>query len=326
MNFTLKISLLALAGALAFTACKKKEDTTTVPVTQPNPQPGPAASMTDLQNYLAANLANATQSFTVDEDAAITVTGAQGTVVSFSANSFVTQSGAAVTGNIQIELVEIYNKTDMILMNAATMGRQWDNTVKPLISGGEYKLTAKQNGQLLDLAPGMGYSAQVPAMGGVVDPNMTLFYGEGENDPDTLVWNPADSAQFGGQGNQYSFWSDSINWVNCDYFMNSTSPQTVVQATPPTGFNNSNLLLFVSFDGLNTICNMYGFSGGNFTTAPNYTLPIGQQVHFVAIAMINGSPQVSIVPATIVNNHVEVLPTLTQMTSAQLTTALNALP
>lgn len=325
MNITLKIGLLALSGAMAFTACKKKE-TTEDPVVQPVPQPGSSASLADLKNYLATNLANATQTFTMDEDAGQTITGAQGTMITFSANSFVTQSGAAVTGNVDVELVEIYNKTDMILMNAATMGRQWDNTMKPLISGGEYKITVKQNGQLLDLAPGMGYSAQVPAMGGAVDPNMSLFYGEGENDPDTLVWNPADSAQIGGQGSQYNFWSDSINWVNCDYFYNNPGAQTVVQATPPSGFNNTNMLLFVSFDGLNTICNLYGFSGGNFTTAPNYTLPIGQQVNFVAIAMINGSPQVTIVPATIANNHVEVLPNLTQMTSAQLSTALNALP
>ena len=322
MNFRIKLGLFALIGAMAFTACKKK-DTTEDPVTPPNPISG-QASLQDLKNFLSDNLENAKQSFTINEDLGATITGTQGTTITFSANSFVTQSGAAVTGMITVELIEIFSKKDMILMNAATMGRQWDNSLQPLISGGEMRVTARQGTQYLKLAPGAVYQANVPTT--TVDPNMTLFYGEGGRTPDTLVWNQADSGQFFGQGSNYTFWSDSMNWINCDYFYNNPGPQTVVQATPPTGFNNNNMLLFLSFDGLSSITNFYGFSGGNFTTAPNYTIPIGMQVHFVAIAMIGGNPHVSIVPATIVNNHLEVLPSLTQMTTAQLATALSNLP
>ncbi len=322
MNIKLKIGFIAIAGVLAFTACKKKDTTPSVPVVQPT---SPSASLTDLKNFLKANLDGAAQTFTVNEDAGQTITGSKGTVVTISPNSFQTLSGGAVTGNITVKLVEIFDKKDMIMMNAATMGRWWDGSMKPLVSGGEFRITATQNGQALKLAPGMQFQANVPAAGGV-DPNMGLFYGENGSNPDTLVWTPADSALFIGQGNQYTFWSDSMNWVNCDYFYNNPNPQTVVQVTPPAGFDNSNLLLFISFDGINTIASMYHFAGGNFTTAPSYTLPIGMNVHFVAIAMINGNPHVAIVPATFANNHVEVLPALTQMTTAQLAAALNALP
>jgi len=322
MNFKIKLGLFALIGAMACSACKKKE---TVEETYelPNPMPTPA-SLQDLKNFLADNLENAKQTFTMDEDAGGTITGTQGTSVTFNANSFVTQSGTAVTGNITIELIEIFSKKDMILMNAATLGRQWDNSLKPLISGGEMRLTARQGTQYLKLAPGATYQANVPTT--TIDPNMTLFYGEGGRTPDTLVWNQVDSAQFFGQGSNYTFWSDSMNWINCDYFYNNLGPQTIVQATPPSGFNNSNMLLFLSFDGLSSITNFYGFSGGNFTTALNYTIPIGMPVHFVAIAMIGGNAHVSVVSATITNNHIEVLPSLTQMTPAQLATALSNLP
>lgn len=324
MKLNLKLGLVIVAGALAFTACKKNEPLKTEPVLQPNPQPGNTANMQDLKNFMIGNRSTAVQTFTIDEDAGQTITGAQGTTIQFFPNSFVTQAGAPVSGNIKIELLEVFSKTDMILMNAATMGRANDGSLKPLISGGEMRVTASQNGQILKLAPGMGFQSSMPASS--IDPNMTLFYGEGGANPDTLIWNEVDSAQFQGQGSTYNFWSDSINWINCDYFYNNPNPQTIVQATPPSGFNNANLMLFVSFDGLNTIASLYGFSGGNFTTAPGYTLPIGLPVHFVAIAMIGNTPHVSIVPATITNNMIQTIPALTQMTSGQLTTALNALP
>lgn len=323
MNMKLKLGFMAIAGALVFTACNKTE-----PIKETVLQPSPAvnnASLSDLKNYLSANRDNASQSFTINEDAGQTITGAQGTTIQFMPNSFVTLAGAPVTGNIQIQLVEIFSKKDMILMNAATMGRAFDGTLKPLISGGEMKVTATQGGQKLKLAPGMGYQTSMPITT-TFDPNMTLFYGEGGENPDTLVWNQVDSAQFQGTGNSYSFWSDSINWINCDYFMNSTAPQTVVKVTPPSGFNNTNMLLFMSFDGINSISNLYNFTGGNFTSAPSYTLPIGMPVHFVAIAMIGGNPHAAIVSATLTNNHVEVLPSLTQMTTAQLAAALGNLP
>ncbi|MEJ6797828.1 MAG: hypothetical protein QNK75_02230 [Crocinitomicaceae bacterium] len=322
MNFKIKLGLIALIGAMAFTACKKKE-TPEETFTLANPITA-QASLQDLKNFLSDNLENAKQSFTINEDAGATITGAQGTTITFNANSFVNQSGVAVTGNVTIELIEIFSKKDMILMNAATMGRQWDNTLKPLTSGGEMRVTAKQGGQYLKLAPGMNYQSTMPAT--TIDPNMGLFYGEGGVTPDTLVWNAADSNQFFGQTGGYTFWSDSMNWVNCDFFNSYPGPQTIVQATPTSGFTNNNMLLFLSVDGINTICNLYGFSGGNFTTAPNYTLPVGMSVHFIAIAMIAGNPHVSIVPATIVNNHIEVLSSLTQMTPAQLATALSNLP
>lgn len=319
MNRPFKLGILAIAGTLAFAACQK-EVKPTDPVTPPI---NTTASMQDLKNFFTANLNSGKQTFVVNEDAGQTITGASGTQITFLPNSFQTLSGNAVTGNITIQLVEIFDKKDMILMNATTMGRSWDGKLKPLISGGEFKITATQNGQTLKLVPGMSYQTTVPASNGA-DPNMNLFYGE--NSGDTLIWNQADSALIFGQGSQYNCWFDSINWVNCDYFYSNPNPQTVVQVTPPAGFTNSNLMVYVSFDGINTVASLYNFSGGNFTTAPNYTLPIGMNVHFIAIAMIGGNPHVAIVPATLSNNHLEVLPVLTQMTPTQLATALNALP
>jgi hypothetical protein len=163
----------------------------------------------------------------------------------------------------------------------------------------------------------------VPAPNGV-DPNMDIFYGDG--DSDTVVWNQSDSSLIWGQGNEYSAYFDSINWINLDYFMYQGGDQTTVQVEVPQGFNNQNCALFISFDGLNSLATLYNASENVFTTAPYYTLPVGMDVHFVALSFINNEPHVAIVAAQLTSNHYEVIQQLTQTTTGQLDIDLSNLP
>ena len=312
----IKISMLAIMGCamLAVVSCKKDNPT-------PAPQ-GAVPSLSALKDFYSGNRADAVQLFTIASGSNQTITGSKGTMITFNANSFETMSGAPVTGNVQVELIEIFNKKDMILMNVPTMGNTVLGTA-PLISGGEFRIKVKQNGQELRLKAGMNYTVIAPAVNGF-DPNMDIFYGE-ENS-DTITWNQADSSAIWGQGNQYYALFDSLNWVNLDYFMNSGGPQTLVRTQLPSGFNNQNCSLFISVDGTNTIASVWNYENGMFTTAPSYTLPIGMNVHFVAIAMINDVPHAAIVAATIGSDHLQVISALTATTEAQLSADLADLP
>ncbi len=308
---------LAAIGIAVFAVSCKKDD----PITPNNPDP--TGNSQALKNYFSNKEANAVQTFTIDATLSQSITGTNGTVVNFYPNSFVTSDGTPVTGNVEIKLIEIYKKSDMIRMNKPTMGNLPGGGMAPLISGGEFKVTASQNGQEVLLAPGMSYNLIAPAPNGI-DPNMEIFYGNESGD--TLTWNQADSSLvFGEQGSYYGYF-DSLNWVNFDYFMNDPNPQTTVQVQIPTGFTNQTCAMYVSFDGLNSITSFYNYSGGIYTSAPNYTLPIGTEVHFVAMAIIGGVPHVAIVPSTIVDNHLEVITELTATTDSQFETDLNNLP
>lgn len=308
---------LAAIGIAVFAVSCKKDD----PITPNNPDP--TGNSQALKNYFSDKEANAVQTFTIDATLNQSITGSNGTVVNFYPNSFVTSNGTPVTGNVEIKLIEIYKKSDMIRMNKPTMGNLFGGGMAPLISGGEFKVTASQNGQEVFLAPGMSYNVIAPAPNGI-DPNMEIFYGNESGD--TLTWNQADSSLvFGEQGSYYGYF-DSLNWVNFDYFMNDPNPQTTVQVQIPTGFTNQTCAMYVSFDGLNSITSFYNYSGGIYTSAPNYTLPIGTEVHFVAMAIIGGVPHVAIVPSTIVDNHLEVITELTATTDSQFETDLNNLP
>ena len=317
----LKKSIATIAGAaLLFTACKKDDPSTTSP---PEPIPGSV----ELQTYFDQNISDELQAFTIDASSTQGFTSANGTQITFNGNSFKHSDGSLVTGNVTIELLEIFDKSGMIRMNAPTLGNvPWGmfQPNMPLISGGEFRVKAFQNGEELELNDGFGYNVNsiVPG-GGMADPSMQIFYGR---NGDTLTWDPADSSAIFGNGPNYVSYFDSLNWCNIDYFMNSTGPMTTIEVELPSGFTNQNSALFISVDGSNSVAPVWGFENGVYTSAPSYQLPVGMSVHFVAMAVIGGIPQTAIVSAMIQDGHLEVIPSLDPTTDAAFESDLMNLP
>lgn len=318
----MKFIVLAMLGVtLATVSCKKDkiEPGTTTPE---DPIESPSAQ--ELRSFFTNNLNSHKQNFTVDASNVMNITGSKGSQLTFSPNSFEDQNGNVVSGNINIEFIELFTKAEMMMSKMPTMGQLPGNQIAPLISGGQFKITASQNGEALKLVNGYGYSAVIPAPNGI-DPNMEIFYGSA-GASDTVTWTQADSSMLFGQGNQYNAYFDSVNWVNLDYFSNLPGTPTTVQVEVPQGFNNQNCALYVSFDGLNSLAMLYNGTNNVFTSAPSYTLPTGTDVHFVAVSFIGGDPHAAIVSSQITNNHYEVISALTQTTDTQLATDLTNLP
>lgn len=314
------LSLLLLGAMLTLTACKKDD-----PVVEPDPII-PTESQPDaaqLNNFFTDNISSAKQTFTIDAASPALITGNQGTTIQFSPSSFEDASGNSVTGNVDIELIEIYGKKDMVFLNKQTLGDN-NGSLSPLISGGEFKVTASQGGNEVYLKQWYSYNATVQAPAGA-DPNMDVFYQNSVSD-DTLTWTQADSSLIWGNGSMYNVYFDSLGWVNCDYFMSQPGNQTAVSVNVPNGFDNTNCAVFISFDGYNSLTSIYNFSNGNFNTGSYYTIPEGLNVHFIAMAFINNTPHAAIVPATITANHLEVISALTSTSQAQLVSDIQNLP
>lgn len=305
---------LAVAGITFILASSCKKD---------NPSPiNPGTPGGGSASFFQSNFNNAKQTFTINSSTLSTVTGSKGTVLTFQPHSFVTLSGTPVSGNIQIELVEIYSKKDMILMNKQTMGRTWDG-LSILESGGEFNIVATQNGQKLKLAPGMSYQLDAPAPNGT-NSQMRLFYGnetEGE-----LSWTQADSALIDITQNGYSVFSDSLNWTNLDYFMNTPGPQSKIRVQLPAGATTENTRVFVSVDGVNALAGVYHAENGMLTSGEYYRLPVGMNVRFVVISLSGNIIKAAVIPSTITNNHLEVVHTLTTYSTSELADLLNDLP
>lgn len=306
---------IAMAGitCMLIVSCKKDNPSPTNPTA---PTGGGAAS------FFQDNLENAKQTFTINATTLSTVTGSKGTVLTFQPNSFVTLSGAPVTGNIQIELVEIYSKKDMILMNKQTMGVTW-NGLSILESGGEFSIAATQNGQKLKLAPGMSYQLDAPAPNGT-NGQMGLFYGS-ETD-NQVTWNQADSSFINITQNGYSVSCDSLNWVNLDYFMNLPGPLSKLSVQLPAGTSAEDTKVFVSVDGSNAVAGIYNYESGMYTSGDYYKLPVGMNVHFIVVHVSNNTIKAAVIPSTITGNHVEVVNSLSTYSISQLSDLLNDLP
>ncbi len=310
---------MALAGitAVLMSSCKKDN-----PVPLPS---GPINSGSGIASFFQSNLENEKQTFTINADNTSTVTGSKGTTVTFYPHSFVNQSGAYVSGNVQIELIEIYNKKDMILLNKQTMGVTGTG-LGLLVSGGEFNIVAKQNGQKLKLAPGMGYSLTAPAPNGTT-PEMTLFYGDVDEDGQ-LTWTQeqGDSVMIDMDQNTYYAYFDSIDWVNLDYFMGMSGPQTIINVQLPAQYTLQNTSVFISIDGYNSVAGIYNFQSGFFTTGPYYQLPVNMNVHFVILNIEDDVIKAAVIPATITNDHIEVVTELNTVTESELSTLLGNLP
>ncbi|MGV6862701.1 MAG: hypothetical protein ACWA41_13095 [Putridiphycobacter sp.] len=307
-----KTMMILLGSLLVYTSCKKDDPETTLPTEVK----GDAQA---LKNFFSNNESNSVQNFTIDAQNPQQIIGAGGLTVNFNANAFETTDGQTVIGNVDISLIEIYNKKDMILLNKPTVGVKDNGDLAPLVSGGEFKISATQNGLPLELKQDTNFVTIVPAPNGT-DSQMSLFSGEVTND--TLIWSFVGSSALNVQASEYFAMPNSLGWINCDFFYNFPAEMTSVEVEIPQGFTNETCYLFISFDGLNSLLNFYQYSSGVFST----NLPVGSNVHFVAISIINGNPHVAIVAATIQNGHYEIISGLTQTTGSQFEADLANLP
>jgi hypothetical protein len=279
--------IIFLAALAAISGCQKDDASSAVPPPLP-------ATAGPLHQLFADNLVAATQHFIVNVDAAgASVQGSKGVFATFGPHAFRHADGSMVTGPVDIDLVEALRVGDMLWLNKRTWA---DNGGLSglLVSGGQFRLQAFQNGEALKLATGSTYM-MVPTPT-APDPDMAVFSGA-VDDLGTVTWttwpdNPivdttlTDSVP-GGGGFYYGFTSDSLNWINCDYFYGSSSPLTGIQVTCPPEYDHTHTMVWIVFPDLNSMMDVYGGTGNIFTTGSGYEMPIGLNITVVALSEVD---------------------------------------
>ncbi|MEO5585505.1 MAG: hypothetical protein ABIQ75_08630 [Flavobacteriales bacterium] len=285
------VTVVTLCTVLVVMGGCKKETTSL--------EPAPTApAVNPLQQVFADNLVASTQHFTVNVDNTIAhIDGAHGFFGGFEVHAFRHADGSIVSGNVDIDLVEAYTVGQMLWLNKQTMGLQ-GGQLKPLVSGGQFRLRAFQNGVALRLAPDGGYAAVPSAT--FPDPAMEVFSGTLDG-AGRITWTqwpnspilPTDSALLDSipavEDFYYRFGTDSLNWINCDYFYSSSQPLTGIQVVCPSGYDHSNTAVWIVFPDLNSLANVYGGTGNVFEPGSGYEMPIGLNVVVVALSDIGGT-------------------------------------
>ena len=321
-TFSKTLLLTSIVAAITFAGCKKEDTPEPTPPT-PNPV---APSIASLNAFFTDNGAQS-QFFTINSASTQTITGNRGTIVGFNANTFVTMSGAPVTGNVTIELKEIYDKKNMLLSNMPTNAELYPGGPKePLISAGEFYVHATQGSAELKLGPGQTFSVFLPSAT-TPNPQMTLFDGAAELD--TALWTPnVDSSTSivlpsppAPQG--YFATCDSLDWGNADCFLNSPNYTNITMNISGT-FDPQEIKAFVWYDNVNVLWSCWDAFNATAGTYSDNHVASGLPAHLIVISVKDGVLYTAILGVTTSTNGVYNL-TMTQSDETTFTNALTAL-
>lgn len=255
--------------------------------------------------------------------------------------STLTLNGNPVTGQIDIEYIEIFDGGNMAVTGKHTMGKMPDGNHSLLLSGGEFYINATKNGQQLELNGSIDLQISTNLTDGDNggNPDMTLWKLT-ENDSvwvtDTIFNPAAANGVFlgGGLANlgypSYSAFISSFGWTNVDCFYNDPREKTTILVSVPEGYNQTNSAVFLHYDGRgNALAQLDTYNTETMLFSEHYgQIPIGLNCHIIFVSESNGQWRYAIKQATVTAEALYnfALSETTVGTQTQLTSAINALP
>lgn len=296
-----KLFSLLVIAALLTTGCEKED------FTRPVPQAD------DFRQLKERALAERTQTATFDAEDGIAFATAAGAQLNIAPNSL-RQDGNPVTGPVDLALVELYNRADMLVTNKSTMAITPNGDLAPLVSGGEFFIEVTQNGDRLELASNMTLLVPADLTGGG-DPDMTLWQGNVDPDGD-IVWEEQQDAdgtgrdglfvEGQGEGAQYYASFGDFGWTNVDRFYNDPRPKTTLQVTVPEGYDHTNAAVYLSYDGEpNTLAQLDTYDPVTETFSEHYgQIPVGLEMHVIFVTEENGQWRYAIQGVTVAADDV----------------------
>jgi len=250
------ITILSLAGTLLFTACQKDIDVFVPDAGQLN------AADTAWYATITSTMPVATlqtnlliepvrDSFEIVSSTAPSVLINGGIQYTFSPLCCVSTAGQVVTGKIQVELLIIKKKGDMVLMNKPTTS--YGNM---LVSAGELFVRLKKDGQEVQLAPNA--KIQIRYVDLPTNPAMKLFFGQELNTGFNWASNTDTANNFIYITPQvYEIVTNHLHWINLDYFYDTTGvARSTVSTRLPSNYTNANTTAFLVFKEIRSVLRM----------------------------------------------------------------------
>jgi hypothetical protein len=253
--------------------------------------------------------------------------------VTFPAGFARFSNGAAATGKVKVEITHLRKNGDFIRFARPTTS--YGNL---LVSGGSFFIKVTKEGQDLVIDPTKNITLHIRDANPVT--NMRVFYGEtnlplpvppGTNPSFTWVQSNDSSSSvnvvtrqdsLSGIFRGYDLVSRRFNWVNCDYFIDSTQPKTKISAILPANFTNANTMVFAAFKDQKIVVQLYGDISSRSFVAPN--IPINKRIILVSISKIDDDLYFSSAEVNVENN-LRVNLTPEKKTKAQIDVFLDAL-
>ncbi|MCM4153023.1 hypothetical protein DHD05_15645 [Arenibacter sp. N53] len=303
-----------------------------------------AATPQEFASLKSDALEDLVQDFQFDASEIGVFTTENGTQISIN-GACLTNNGNAVTGQVAVEIVELYDRGNMLLTNKTTMGRMNDGGKAIMISGGEFYINATQGGNQLVLGCNMQVIIPVDLTGGA-DNLMSLWKGTIGEDCDStiacddIIWDEIrdEEGNMPGieigkgitQGDAYYTFFQEFGWTNVDRFAGDPRPKTGLLVDVPEGFNEENSAVYISYDGEpNALAFLDKYDEDLELFTEHYgQIPIGLEAHVIFVSEDNGNWLYAIKAVTIVADGTisfDLSETATA-SDAQLKSLINNLP
>ena len=271
-----------IAGALFLGACEKNTDIFVPDPGQPN---GPdttwhntittAMPVSNLKTSLLFDPYIDTIEVNNNVASVLTPFGIQ---VNFPANSCVSTTGQPITGTVDVEIMLLKKKGDMIRLSKPTT---FNDSL--LVTAGEIFIRLKKNGLAVQLAPNAKINIRYTDF--PTNQLMKLFVGD-ESNAQQFNWlpSPVSANNILNIGTQnYEIYTNHLRWINVAYgFDLNTVAKVNIAAKLAPYFTNGNTVAFTVFKDLRSVAGMYGdintrrFSSGK--------LPVGKAITVVVIS------------------------------------------
>ena len=293
-------------------SCSDTKETETVAV-------GNAISA-NLKNLFSQNTDNLIQIFHMNAtDNTITFTSPSGVTLTID-RSCLRKNGLNVSGIVDFEYIEIFDKGSMLVTNKTTLGLV--GTEKHLLtSGGEFYINATQASEQLTMTCDMFLNVPTSITGGT-DNSMNAFLGEEDADGN-IIWNNSTSNEFWAASltpsatETYNTFVGKFGWFNCDKFISFPNGSTKITAYVPQEYGNGKSLVFLA---AKNFPNSLGQTSG--------TYPIGLECSLIFVAEDNGNIKYAIKQNIMLSANHQVTFQTSEMataTTAQMIPIINAL-
>lgn len=200
-------------------------------------------------------------------------------------------NGAPVTGTVILEFVEMYDRAKMMASNKPTMGVKVSGEQEMLLSGGEFYVNIKKDGNALTTTCPIVIETSTANSGGTAT-GMQAFNGVITNN--ALTWEPANNWDVvtNTQLNpKYVLTIPGFGWFNCDKFSNYADPKTTITANVPAGYGNASEIFILTKNVPNALGTTYG------------KFPVGLQCYLIFVSENNGNFMWIIKEQTLTANH-----------------------
>jgi len=273
------------------------------------------------------------QNFTIIADntgmAYGTFTSAKGTEVNISGVAEI--NGETVTNkDLDVEFIELYTKSDLLVSGVGTMGKRNDGTLGFLKTGGAFYINISHNGQTIDGESYFFVNLKVPtSLTGGADQNMVTWEGDFD-EQGNFVWEPLPYVEFIIGDDFYQFFGGSIGWLNIDRFADNPNPTTSLSVKVPQGYDATNTKVCVSFSGITGLAMLYNYNPATqtFVELADGFINVNAEVNVIFISEYQGNWVYGIKPLTITEDtNIEFTTSdFSTATKQEVIALINALP